>query len=139
MEKITKSFYKKNLGTLSTEYPSFEHVYDLKNNKELTTCFVQAIRHTDKNMLESMMLQNASTLDQNNNEIDVNIKLDIPIYQIIGSKDEIWQTDISEYKNRFPNIKTCIIEGEKHKGVILNAKPFYEGLKNMYFKDRDHK
>ncbi len=72
------------------------------------------------------MLQNASTLDQDNNEIDVDIKLDIPILQIIGSEDEIWETDMSEYKNRFPNIKTCIIEGEKHKGVILNAKPFYE-------------
>jgi pimeloyl-ACP methyl ester carboxylesterase len=134
LEKITKSFYKKNLGKLATTYPSFENVYDLKNNKELTKFFVHAINQTDRNMLESMMLQNASTLDQDNNEIDVDIKLDIPILQIIGSEDEIWETDMSEYKNRFPNITTCIIEGEKHKGVILNAKPFYEGLKNMYFK-----
>jgi len=106
----------------------------VKNSNELTKFFVQAIKHTDRNMLESIMLQNASTLDQNNIAVSSDIKLDIPILQIIGSKDEIWETDISEYKNRFPHIKNYIIEGEKHKGVILNAEPFYEGLKNMYFK-----
>ncbi len=132
LEKITKSFYKKNLGRFSSEYPSFEKVYDLKNNNELTKFFIKAINHTDKQMQESMMLQNASTLDQNNSAISPDIKLDIPIYQIIGSKDEIWETDITEYKNRFTNIKNCIIEGEGHKGVILNAGIFYEALKNIY-------
>ncbi|MFO7693537.1 MAG: alpha/beta fold hydrolase [Vicinamibacterales bacterium] len=132
LEKITKIFYRRNLGKLSAEYPDFEKVYDLKNSNELTKFFIKAINHTDKQMLESIMLQNASTLDQNNSSIAVDIKLDIPIFQVIGSKDEIWETDIAEYKNRFTNIKNCIIEGEKHKGVILNASLFYEGLKSIY-------
>lgn len=134
LEKITKIFYKKNLGKLSAEYPDFEKVYDLKNSKELTEYFVRAINHTDKNMLESIMFQNASTLDQNNSSISPDIKLDIPIYQVIGSKDEIWETNISEYKNRFKNMKNYIVEGEKHKSVILNADLFYEGLKSIYTK-----
>ena len=132
LEKITTSFYKKNLGKLPVEYPDFEKVYDLKNNNELTKYFVRAINHTDKKMLESLMMQNASTLDQNNSTISSDIKLDIPIYQIIGSNDEIWETDISEYRNRFAKIENYTIEGEKHKGVILNASLFYEGLKNIY-------
>lgn len=132
LEKITKFFYKRNLGKLSSEYPNFEKVYDLKSSYELTKIFIKAINHTDKQMLESIMLQNASTLDKNNSSISPDLKLDIPIFQVIGSKDEIWETDITEYKNRFNNIKNYIIEGEKHKGVILNASLFYEGLKRIY-------
>ncbi len=135
LEKITKYFYKKNLGKLSAEYPDFEKVYDLKNNKELTKHFIEAIKHTDHKMLESFMLQNASTLDQNNSAVSPDIKLDIPIFQIIGSKDEIWETNITHYKNQFTDIKSFIVEGEDHKGVILNANLFYEGLKTIYTKN----
>ncbi len=108
LETITKSFYKKNLGKLSPEYPNFEKVYDLKSSKELTKYFVEAIKHTDSSLLESLMWQNASTLDQNNSAVSPDIRLDIPIYQIIGSKDEIWETDITEYKNQYTNIKSFI-------------------------------
>ena len=132
LEKITKSFYKKNLGKLAPLYPDFEKVYDLKNSNELTKFFIKAINHTDKKMLESIMFQNASTLDQNNSSVSVDIKLDIPIFQIIGTKDEIWETNIDNYKKQFSNIKSYLIEGEKHKGVILNASLFYEGLKKIY-------
>lgn len=132
LEKITKFFYKWNLGKLSTEYPNFEKVYDLKSNSELTKFFIKAINHTDKQLLESIMLQNASTLDKNNSSISLDLTLDIPIFQVIGSKDEIWETDITEYKNRFNNMKNYIIKDENHKGVILNASLFYEGLKTIY-------
>lgn len=132
LEKITKIFYKWNLGKLSFEYPNFEKVYDLKSSNELTKFFIKAIKHTDKQMLGSIMLQNASTLDKNNSSISPDLKLDIPIFQVIGSKDEIWETDITDYIKRFNNIKTYIILGEKHKGVILNASLFYEGLKSIY-------
>lgn len=135
LEKITKYFYKKNLGKLPTEYPDFEKVYDLKNNKELTKYFVQSIKHTDTKMLETLMLQNASTLDRNNSTISPNIKLDIPIFQIIGSKDEIWETNITEYRKQFTNLRNFIVKGEKHKGVILSAHLFYEGLKIIYNKN----
>ena len=132
LEKITKSFYKKNLGKFAPEYPNFEKVYDLKNNKELTRYFVDAIKHTDGKMLESLMLQNASTLDHNNSSISPDIKLDIPIYQVIGSKDEIWETDLESYRDRFSNIESYIVDGEVHKGVMLSADKFYKGLIDIY-------
>jgi len=132
LEKIMKSFYKKNLGRLDPIYPNFEKVYDLQSNKELTRYFLEAIQHTDKKMLESLMLQNASTLDQKNSAISSDIKLDIPIYQVIGSKDEIWETDMTPYQGRFPNIKSYIVNGETHKGVMLHADKFYRGLAEVY-------
>ncbi len=132
LEKITKSFYKKNLGKLPMEYPDFEGVYDLKSNRELTKYFMDAIKKTDPAQMESLMLQNASTLDKENNGIGNAFTLDLPMYQVIGTKDEIWETNLKDYQDRFPNIKSYHIEGEKHKGIILNAAPFYEGLKTIY-------
>ena len=132
LEKIVRSFYKKNLGKLPPEYPNFEGVYDLRNNKELTKYFTKAIKQTEIKMLESLMFQNASTLNPNNSAVSPDTKLDIPIYQVIGSKDEIWETNLNDYKNQFNNVKTFIVEGEKHKGVILNAELFYMGLKKIY-------
>ncbi|MFO7636013.1 MAG: alpha/beta hydrolase [Clostridia bacterium] len=132
LEKITRIFYKKTLGKSPVEYPDFEKVYDLETNRDLTNYFVDAIKKTDPALLESLMFQNASTLDQKNNGVAENFTLDLPIYQIIGTKDEIWETDLKGYESRFPNIKSYHVEGEKHKGVILNAGPFYQGLKAIY-------
>jgi len=132
LEKIMKSFYKKNLGKLDPMYPDFEKVYDLQNNKELTQYFLEAIQHTDGKMLESLMLQNASTLDRKNSAISSDIQLDIPIYQVIGSKDEIWETNMTPYKDRFPGLESFIVDGEPHKGVMLHAEKFYKGLIEIY-------
>nr|WP_306770714.1 alpha/beta hydrolase [Isachenkonia alkalipeptolytica] len=132
LEKITESFYKKNLGKLPMEYPDFEGVYDLRSNRELTKYFMDAMKKTDPAQMESLMLQNASTLDKENNGIGNAFTSDLPIYQVIGTRDEIWETDLKDYQDRFPNIKSFHIPGEKHKGVILNAAPFYEGLKTIY-------
>lgn len=132
LEKITKSFYRKNLGKLPVAYPDFEKVYDLETNRDLTSYFVNAIKKTDPALLESLMFQNASTLDQKNNGVAEDFTLELPVYQVIGTKDEIWETDLKGYKNRIPNIKSYYVEGAKHKGVILNAAPFYQGLKAIY-------
>lgn len=132
LEKIMKSFYKKNLGKLDPMYPDFEKVYDLQNNKELTQYFLEAIQHTDGKMLESLMLQNASTLDRKNSAISSDIQLDIPVYQVIGSKDEIWETNMTHYKDRFPGLEAFIVDGEPHKGVMLHAEKFYKGLIQIY-------
>lgn len=134
LEKITRVVYTKTLGKLPAEYPNFENVYDLKSDKELTKYFLEAIKRTDRGMLESFMLQNASTLDKANSAISPHIKLNIPVYQIIGSKDEIWETDMSQYRNRFTKIKSSMVSGEPHKGVILRAERFYEALLKLYVK-----
>lgn len=132
LDKIVRNFYKKNLGKLPAAYPDFEPVYDLKSNRELTQFFTRAIQQTDRRMMESLMFQNASTLDPANSAVSSDLKLDIPLFQVIGSKDEIWETDLRAYKDQFPNITSFLVEGEDHKGVILRAEVFYEGLQQIY-------
>lgn len=88
-------------------------------------------------MFDSLMYQNKSTLNHENSGIFSDIKLDIPIYQIIGSKDEIWETDFLKYKESLTNLKQYIIEGEKHESILLKAGLFYEGLYYIYNLDNN--
>jgi len=132
LEPIVKIFYKLNLGKEKPRYPNFENVYDLENEKDIMKLFTDAMKHTDKKMYQSLILQNASTLDKNNSSITKDIKLNIPIYQVIGEQDEIWETDISSYKKRFPNLISTKISGENHKGCLLKAGEFYEALLKIY-------
>ncbi len=85
-------------------------------------------------MYESLMFQNASTLDKENTSVSQNITLSIPVYQVIGDQDEIWETDLSPYKERFPNITSSKIAGANHKGSLLRASEFYEALLKIYRK-----
>lgn len=134
LEPMIKVFYKLNLGKEKQKYPDFEAVYDLKSEKEIMKMFVKAMKVTDKKMYESLMFQNASTLDKENSSISQNITLSIPIYQVIGDRDEIWETDLFPYKERFPNITSAKITGANHKGSLLRASEFYEALLNIYRK-----
>ncbi|KUO51171.1 MAG: hypothetical protein APF76_16910 [Desulfitibacter sp. BRH_c19] len=132
LEPIAKLFYKLNLGKKEIKYSNFEGVYDLESEKELIKLFTDAIKSTDKKMFESLILQNASTLDVDNSNIEQNIELKIPVYQVIGDKDEIWETDLNPYIERFPNIKNVIIPGANHKASLLRASEFYEALLRIY-------
>lgn len=132
LEKISKSYYKKNLGKLPATYPDFEKVYELNSNKELTEYFVHCIKQTDSKMLESILYQNASTLDQSNNGVSDGLSLDVPVFQVIGSKDEIWETNIEPYRERFFGLKSKVIEGYEHKDAILKADLFYNALLEIY-------
>jgi len=134
LEPIVKFFYKLNLGKEEPRYPNFENVYDLESEKEIMKLFTDVIKHTDKNMYKSLILQNTSTLDRSNSSIAKDIALNIPIYQVIGERDEIWEVDVSSYKDRFPNLISTKIPGGNHKGCLLRASEFYEALLNIYRK-----
>lgn len=138
LEPIGRFFYKLYLGKDEPQYPNFENVYDLKSEKEIMKLFTNAIKHTDKKMYESLMLQNASTIDKENSSIDKDIKINTPIYQVIGEKDEIWETDLSEYKERFTDIKSSVILGANHKACLLRAEEFYNELFRIYEKKNNN-
>jgi len=130
---LVKAFYKLNLGKDKFQYSNFENVYDLKSEKDITKLFTDAIRHTDKKMYQSLMLQNESTLDKDNSSIEKDMKINVPIYQVIGDKDEIWEVDLSPYAKRLPNVKRAIIPGANHKDCLLRAEEFYNALLRIYF------
>ncbi|RSK25860.1 alpha/beta hydrolase [Bacillus sp. HMF5848] len=126
LEPMIKSFYKKNLGKLEPKNIDFDASYDVESQKELTTLFTESIKHTPAEKLDSLIYENAATLDLENGSIDRSIQLDIPIYQIIGDRDTTWEINMVEnYKDRFPNCKVKILPGFNHKDVFTKAHDYY--------------
>lgn len=132
LEPIVKSFYTKNVGKNSPEYANLDRIYDISDKKQLNKIFLDAIKSTEKSRLESLLIQNSATLDPSNSSIEEDIKMDIPVYQVIGDKDEIWETDLSEYSKRLSNIKSIKVKKADHKSSLLRAGEFYEQFLKLY-------
>lgn len=133
LEPIVRKVYKKMIGKLDASYTDFDDIYDAKSVSELKKIFLDGIKHTPKDRFESLMLENASTCSLDNQGISGDIHLNIPVYRVIGTRDETWEVDMGDlYKDRIPFIKTSLIEGASHKDVFFRADEFYDALYDMY-------
>lgn len=134
---IVRSVYKKYVGKLDSTYPDFDEVYDIKNMAVLKKFFLEKIKHIPKDRFESLVLENDSTCSYDNQHISENIKVDVPVYRVIGTKDETWEVDTKDrYKNQIPDMKTRYIEGAGHKDVFFRATDFYDTLYEMIREDK---
>lgn len=139
LEPIVKSVYRRIVGKLEASYADFDGVYDSKNISELKKLFLDGIKHTPKDRFESLMLENASTCSLDNQGISEDIHLNIPVYRVIGTRDETWEVDVGDlYKDRIPFITTAYIEGAGHKDVFFRAEEFYKSLYILHEKVQNH-
>lgn len=132
LQPIVKLIYTKLVGKNPAKYPDMDSIYEINSNKELKKIFLDAIKSTEKSRLNSLLIQNESTLDVTNGGIDAMIKLDIPIYQVIGDKDEVGETDLSEYIDRFPKLNSIMVNNADHQACLVRANEFYETLLQIY-------
>ena len=132
LEPMIRITYKRLVGKNHPEYPDLDPVYDIRTNKELNRLFIDIIKSTEKNRLESLILQSASTLDKRNNGVETSVKTGVPIYQVIGDKDAVWESALENYTERFPNVITTKIPGARHKDCFFRAEEFYEALLSIY-------
>lgn len=133
LDKIVAKVYKKLVGKYDEQYPDFDPSYDSKNVGELKKIFTNAIMHTPRDRFESLLYENSSTCDLSNQAVSPELKLSIPIYRVIGSKDETWEVELGDtYKSRLPFIDTSIIPNAGHKDVFFRANEFYDALIRLY-------
>jgi len=132
LEKMVKSVYSKQIGRLPEAYPDFDRAYDIKSITELKKLFMEAIQHTDKSRLQSLLLENASTCDIKNAGIDSRLQVRVPVLRVIGTKDETWEVELGDrYQEQIPNIKTKYIKDAGHKDVFFRASDFYNALESL--------
>lgn len=135
LEPIVGFVYKKIVGKLPEADGDFDAIYDAKNVGDLKKIFLKGIQSTPKNRLESLLLENASTCNLDNQGISADINLNIPVLRVIGTKDETWEVSLGEtYTKRIPDIRTAYIEGAGHKDVFFRAEAFYTALENLMSK-----
>lgn len=124
---LTSAMY---LGKLPPAYTDFDPAYDATSQRELVKAYLEGLKRTPKSYKKSFQYALEATLDESQAGLDENIRLDIPVIQIIGEKDEVWGSQLlPEYLERFPQYKQYRVAGGFiHKDVFLKAALFQQVL-----------
>lgn len=130
LRPLMKSSYRANLGKLPPQYPDFDPAYDARRPGELVKMFTDALKHTPRDRMDSMIYSLEATLEEASASASSDLKLDLPVLQVIGEKDEIWGSDLlAEYRVRFPHFRQYrVVGGRIHKDVFLKPDLFYNQL-----------
>lgn len=129
LKPIIAAVYGKLVGSLPPSSADFDPIYDASSPTELKAIFMDAIKSTPKERLESLLLENASTLDLSNQSIPENLEISVPVLKVIGELDEIWQVEEdASIAARIPHLKTVIIQKAKHQDCFFRADEFYQAI-----------
>lgn len=131
---IMRRVYRREIGIDEPRDIDFDFMYEWTNpsRAERWEQFKRVLRHTPKERLESVLHEITATLDPKNAEIPADVHVDVPVYQIIGSKDETWGRDVPErLRHRIPHLRRRIIDGADHAAVLTRADEFHEALAEM--------
>lgn len=132
LEPIVRVVYKKIVGKLEEAYPDFDGIYDVENEAQLKSLFLDGMKHTPNDRFTSLLLENASTCNLDNQGIAEDVRLSIPVYRVIGTRDEVWEVDPGDlYQSRIPHMMTRYIQGASHKDVFFRAEEFYQALADL--------
>lgn len=113
-------------GKCPPKYVNQDEFYDLKTFREYRKMAVKILSHISRNELRSMYFKIDSLMDKQNYSIPPNIRMDIPIFQVIGENDEFWRKDIPDiYIKNFPLLSRSVIPQVSHRDIILKADLFH--------------
>lgn len=130
LKPLMRISYKAYLGKLPPAYVDFDPAYDAKKSTELVKMFTEALKRTPKSHMDSMIFALDGTLNEANASLDENVRLNIPVLQVVGASDEVWGSKIlPEYLERFPRFRQYLVpEGKIHKDVFLKPDAFQRML-----------
>ena len=95
---VMKLMYRREIGKAEPEYIDYDFMYDWEDptRRERWEHFKEVLRHTPEERLDSVMYEFNATLDPANAEIPDEVRLDIPVLQVIGTEDETWGSEMPE-------------------------------------------
>lgn len=126
---VTRGVLRRTVGRSSPADVDYDAAYDAARVRDLTPLFLAGMKSTPADRLDSLLLDYTSTLDPSNASIPEEVRLAIPVVQVIGERDEVWGSELpSAYVSRFPQLLRVVIPGAVHKDVFPRAAEFYEAL-----------
>jgi hypothetical protein len=116
-------------GNSERHYVNMDFVYDQRNTLGLIIAQIRILRQLNKNRLKSFYFMAESAFNKMNMDITDRVKLSIPIIQIIGSSDKVWEKNISQEElKQYPGFRQVIIKGAEHRDLFLRADEFLEKI-----------
>ncbi len=124
---------RRSIGGASPARANFDLAYDAHSPREMTRAFSEALRTIPVERGGSLLAIAENENDPQAVSVPDDLRLDIPILQVIGEVDEVWGgTPPPDTQERFPNLRQKIIpRALMHKDVFFKAKEFYEALFQM--------
>lgn len=104
-----------------------DFVYDISHPTGYIAAQVKILRQMKRSRLTSMLLQVDSVFKEENQEISKDIKIRIPVYQIIGSRDTVWQhTSPAKYSGNMKHFRQELIPNARHRDLFFRADEFLQ-------------
>ncbi|MGE5458639.1 MAG: hypothetical protein ACM3RX_09830, partial [Methanococcaceae archaeon] len=108
---------------------NFDSVYEIKSSIGYVISALNVLRHTRKENIPDLLLSVDSVFNPHNFCIPEDIKLHIPVYQIIGSKDKAWgETIPDKFSESFPLLCRTLLKGFRHRDLFERADVFIDEL-----------
>jgi pimeloyl-ACP methyl ester carboxylesterase len=99
--------------------------------------FQEVLRHTPEARLDSVLYEFNATLDPANAEIPDEVRLYLPVLQVIGTDDETWGSNMPEpYRHRLPNLHRHLIPRADHGDALTRSDEFHAALAEMLQSER---
>jgi pimeloyl-ACP methyl ester carboxylesterase len=131
---VMKMMYRRQIGKGEARYIDYDFMYDWEHptRRERWEHFKEVLRHTPEERLDSVMYEFNATLDPENSEVPEEVRLDIPVLQVIGTEDETWGSEMPDrYRDRFTDLRRRLIEGADHGDALARADEFHEAFVEM--------
>lgn len=108
-------------------YVDLDFVYDIKSIPGYISAQIAILRKIKKSSIQSMMLQVDSVFREENMCLPLDIKVNVPVVQVIGSRDSVWEKNIpARYLKNMPMFHQAIIKEASHKDIFRRAGEFLE-------------
>jgi pimeloyl-ACP methyl ester carboxylesterase len=131
---VMKAMYRRQIGTAEPKYIDYDFMYEMEEptRQERWARFTEVLSHMPAEYLDSVIYELNSTLDPDNTEIPADVRLEIPVLQVIGTDDETWGSEMPQkYRARFPNLRRSLIEGADHGDALTRSDEFHQALKEI--------
>jgi pimeloyl-ACP methyl ester carboxylesterase len=137
---VMKWIFRREIGKAEPKYVDYDFMYDWESptRGDRWQRFKEVLRHTPEERLDSVMYEFNATLDAENTEIPEDVRLDIPVLQVIGTEDETWGSEIPDkYRERCSQLRRRLIPGADHGDALTRSDEFHEAFKEMLRAERE--
>ncbi len=120
------------VGRSQPEYTDFDDAYERPTRRALWQLYVRSLRQTSASRRRSYLTELDSTLDGTDAYVPEQMRVDVPVLQVIGERDEVFRVGLTQQcRQVLPNFRRAVIPGARHKDVFARAGEFYGALAGL--------
>ena len=133
LDRLVSRQIRRQVGKLPPREFSFDKGYDAQSPREMSAQFGTALQSIPAERSEFIHLDYITCRDPAYASLPASLGLEIPVLQVIGESDELWDRQVSDdLRRRFPNFHRRVVPGAVlHNDVFFKAEEYYQVLMEL--------